>query len=104
GNLLGPNAFYAYVSGKLFEKAVSAIPSGTAITAASIKTALYTLKNETLGGLAPPLTFTSGQPDLVNCYFVFGQSAGQFTTPSGLSTTCAPAPLVSAIVSSLPKA
>lgn len=104
GNLLGPNAFYSYVAGQLFQKAVSSIPSGTAVTPASIKAALYTLKGETLGGIAPPLTFTQGQPALVNCYFEMGQSNGQFTTPNGLSTTCAPDALVNAIVASLPKA
>ena len=104
GDLLGPNTFYAYVAGKLFQKAVSAIPQGTPVTPDSIKAALYTLKGETLGGLAPPLTFTQGQPALVNCYFVFGESGGQFTTPNGeSSSTCAPDALVNAIVSSLPK-
>jgi branched-chain amino acid transport system substrate-binding protein len=103
GDLLGPNTFYSYVAGKLFEKAVAAIPSGTAITRDSIKAGLYTLHNETLGGLAPPLSFTQGQPALVNCYFTFGQSNGKFTEPNGLATSCAPDALVSAIVSSLPK-
>jgi branched-chain amino acid transport system substrate-binding protein len=103
GDLLGPNTFYSYVAGQLFQKAVSSIPSGTAVTPASIKTALYSLKGETLGGIAPPLTFTQGQPALVNCYFQMGQSGGQFTTPKGLSTTCAPDALVNAIVGSLPK-
>ena len=103
GNLLGPNTFYSYVAGQLFQKAVSSIPSGTAVTPASVKAALYTLKGETLGGIAPPLTFTPGQPALVNCYFEMGQSNGQFTTPNGLSTSCAPDALVNAIVASLPK-
>jgi len=103
GDLLGPNTFYSYVAGKLFEKAVSSIPSGSPITPASIKSALYSLKGETLGGIAPPLTYTQGQAALINCYFEMGQSNGQFTTVNGLSTSCAPDALVNAIVSSLPK-
>jgi branched-chain amino acid transport system substrate-binding protein len=103
GDLNGPNASYSWVAGKLFEKAVSAIPSGTAVTPQSIKTGLYTLKDETLGGLAPPLTFTEGKPAVVNCYFVVGISGGKFVEPQGLKTSCAPDAVVTGVLASLAK-
>ena len=103
GQLDGPTAAYSWVSGKLFEKAGSAIPAGTAITPESIKAGLYTLKNETLGGLAPPLTFTKGKPAVINCFFVVGVSNGKFTEPQGLKTSCAPDALVNGVLASFPK-
>jgi branched-chain amino acid transport system substrate-binding protein len=98
GDLWGPDASYSWVAGKLFEKAVSAIPAGTAITSQSITAGLYTLKNETLGGLAPPLTFNPGKPNVINCYFVVGVSAGKFTEPQGLKTDCAPDNVIAAVL------
>jgi branched-chain amino acid transport system substrate-binding protein len=103
GKLNGPTAAYSWVSGKLFEKAVAAIPAGTAITPASIKAGLYTLRNETLGGLTPPLTFTQDKPTVINCYFVMGVSNGKFTEPQGLKTSCAPDAVVNGVLASFPK-
>jgi branched-chain amino acid transport system substrate-binding protein len=103
GNAQGPNAFYGYVAGKLFEAAVAALPAGTAITPQTVKQGLYSLKGETLGGLTPPLTYTQGKPTQVNCYFTMGFESGQFTSPAGTKTTCAPDAFVSGIVASLPK-
>jgi branched-chain amino acid transport system substrate-binding protein len=68
----------------------------------SVKTALYQFKGETLGGMVAPLTFTPGQPTLINCYFVLGIEDRKFTLPQGLEPTCAPddviAPVVAAAV------
>ena len=50
---------------------------------------LYALHGETLGGLAPPLTFQHGKHS-VNCWFVMGIKGGAFTTPNGLRTDCEP--------------
>ncbi len=90
GQLNGPTSVYSWVSGILLDKAVSAIPLGGKITPESIKTGLYTLKNQTLGGLAPPLTFSPGKPSVVNCYFVAKITDGRFTEPQGHRTSCAP--------------
>jgi branched-chain amino acid transport system substrate-binding protein len=103
GQLNGPIAAYSWVSGKLLEKAVSAIPAGTPTSAQSIKAGLYTLKDETLGGLAPPLTFTVGRPALVNCYFTVGVADGKFTEPQGVRTSCAPDAVMNQLIASLPK-
>jgi branched-chain amino acid transport system substrate-binding protein len=101
GSANGPNASYAWVAGQLFEAAVKAIPSGTGVTAASIKNGLYTLKNDTLGGLAPPLTFVQGKPTAVNCYFTLGIDNNKVTEPNGLKTTCAPDAVISGVLAKL---
>ena len=103
GSLQGPNSFYAYVAGKLFQAAVAALPAGTAVSPATVKQGLYALKGATLDGLTPPLTYIQGKPTLVNCYFTMGFDNGDFTSPNGTKTTCAPDAFVSGIVSSLPK-
>jgi branched-chain amino acid transport system substrate-binding protein len=55
---------------------------------------LYKLHDETLGGLAPPLTFTPGQPTDVPCYFRQDIENGAYTAPDGAKATCvAPAAL-----------
>jgi branched-chain amino acid transport system substrate-binding protein len=95
GDLAGPGASYAWVAGKLFEAAIAHAPPGP-ITPATIKTGLYALHGETLGGLAPPLTYRVGQPSFVSCYFTLGVSGGAFTEPNGLRTTCLPPAIVAA--------
>jgi branched-chain amino acid transport system substrate-binding protein len=83
------NSFSAitWASGELFEAAVKAAGSGP-ITAASIKRGLYALKGDTLGGLAPPITFTKGKAEVSDCYFQYEISNGHYEAPSGLTPTC----------------
>jgi branched-chain amino acid transport system substrate-binding protein len=80
----------AWISGKLFEaaiKASGASPS-TTITSALVKKGLYALKDDTLGGLTVPLTYTEGQPTLFNCYFQYTMTDNKFTTTDA-APTCA---------------
>ncbi len=100
GGAEGEVAAGAWAAGKLFEAAVAGSPQGD-ITSASVKQGLYTLKNETLGGLTPPLTFTEGKTALINCYFVIQVTGGKVTAPQGLKTTCAPDAVIGAIASQL---
>ena len=100
GALFDPQIAWQWTAGQLFDAAVKAAPSGT-VTADSVKQGLYSLKNETLDGLSPPLTFTSGKPTIVDCYFVYGVGVGHFTTPQGLKTSCAPKAAVAGILSQL---
>jgi branched-chain amino acid transport system substrate-binding protein len=103
GRLNGPTGSYSWVSGVLLEKAISAIPAGAQITPQSIKTGLYALKAETLGGLAPPLTYTPGKPGIINCYFIAKVVGGRFTEPQGVRTSCAPSAVVNRLLPLLPK-
>ncbi len=79
-----------WTAGMLFAAAAQAAHLGDNPTPAQVKQGLYMLHGETLGGIAPPLTFSSGQPTVVKCYFVMGVSQGKFTTPDGLKTFCQP--------------
>ena len=61
----------AWTSGLLLADAVKAgglQASGTP-SASEITTGLYALSGDTLGGMAPPLTFKQGQPNPVDCWF-----------------------------------
>lgn len=89
-----------WASGKLFEAAVNAAPSGP-ITAKSVEAGLYSLHNETLGGLTGPLNFTRGHKTLNDCYFTYALKAGHWSEPEGFAPKCAPAGVVNAIVAAL---
>ena len=66
-------------------------------TAASLKTGLYALRGETLGGLVQPLTFTKGKPTWLACNFVWRIGGnGQFEVTND-KPVCAPASDVSAL-------
>jgi branched-chain amino acid transport system substrate-binding protein len=75
-------------SGLLVQAAGRNLPAG-APKASDLLDGLYALKGETLGGLAPPLTFRRGQPPApVYCYFTITLKGGQFSSPTGLNMTC----------------
>jgi branched-chain amino acid transport system substrate-binding protein len=100
GDAEGEVAAGAWAAGKLFEAAVAKSPAG-AVTSSSVKTGLYALKDETLGGLTPPLTFTAGKPALVNCYFNIEVTKGKVIAPQGLKTSCSPDAVIAAIASKI---
>ena len=86
----GETIIFQWVSGQLLAAAVKSahLKSGEPVTSAEIKTGLYSLHGETLGGMAPPLTFRKGAAHPVNCWFWMRLKGGEFTTPYGLKTTC----------------
>ena len=57
--------------------------------AAWVLGSLYALKDETLGGLTAPLTFTKGKPTSLKCWFYYQVKDGKFTNPYGVSPACA---------------
>ncbi len=69
------DAFYAWTAGTLFEAAAKAAKSHAVLDAGGSEEAFYSLKNETLGGVAPPLNFTPGKPAFTPCWFT-GKVAG----------------------------
>jgi branched-chain amino acid transport system substrate-binding protein len=85
----GENEAETWAAGMLFEAAAEAGHLGSDPTPAGVVNGLYTLRDDTLGGLAPPLTFSHGD-HAVNCWFVMGVQGGKFTTPDGLTTSCEP--------------
>jgi branched-chain amino acid transport system substrate-binding protein len=82
-------AMQAWAAGQLFAAAYKAAGAPANPTAANILTGLYALKNETLGGIAPPLNFVKGQPTVIKCAFIVGIQSGKFVAPQGLKMTCA---------------
>ena len=82
-------AVQAWTGMLLIDAAVKAAPSGP-ITAASITTGLNSLKNETLDGWSPPLTFTAGKPHAVDCWFTADVHNGTAQVADGGKYTCMP--------------
>jgi branched-chain amino acid transport system substrate-binding protein len=82
----------AWVACELLEAAVKAagVTSRSPVTAAVVMKGLGDLHGDTLGGMAPPLTFPKGKVHTVSCWFWMRVQHHQFTTPYGLRTTCAP--------------
>lgn len=79
----------AWSGAKLFEKAVSKI-SGE-ITSAALLTSLWSLSNETLGGLTPPFTYTKEKPATVrSCIYAMSMRDGKFVAPIGMAPICRP--------------
>lgn len=88
-DLTSDSGTYAWAGLKLFEAAVKGVGSGE-VTSESLKTALYTMKGETLDGVAPPLTFKQKAPTSINCWVVSVIQNGKWVTPNGLKYDCAP--------------
>ena len=58
-------------------------------TSAEFFQGLWSIKNNDLGGLAPPLTFTQGQPATPSdCYFLMTLDNGQFVDLDKGNTQC----------------
>jgi branched-chain amino acid transport system substrate-binding protein len=62
-------------------------------TAAETLANMFTIKGETLGGLIPPITFTTGQPAAArNCFWPIKFENKNLTAPlGGLKFECYPA-------------
>jgi len=88
-------------NGEVVEAWTSAVALGVALqkggltgnnaaTSQMISNGLNSFNGETLGGLAPPLTWKAGTPHLVDCWFWMGTSNGKFTQPFGTQPDCVP--------------
>jgi branched-chain amino acid transport system substrate-binding protein len=76
-----------WASAKLFELAAAAISAEP--TPAEILEGLWSIKDETLGGLTMPLTFRRDQPaERRLCYFALQISGGRFTSPDHGQLRC----------------
>jgi branched-chain amino acid transport system substrate-binding protein len=81
----GEFSFTAWLSGLLLTKAIIASKprAGAAITRADVFKGMYTLKKETLGGAAPPLTYKKGSPPNNSCFFEGQVKAGKLLAQGG---------------------
>jgi branched-chain amino acid transport system substrate-binding protein len=82
---------WAWAAAEAFAVAANRAHLAPTSTPADVKQGLYTFKNETVGGLTPPLTFKPGAPSLVGCYYVTQVKGGAFVAPNGATPTCLPA-------------
>jgi branched-chain amino acid transport system substrate-binding protein len=82
------NVSTTYAAALLFATALA--HAGANPTTSDLYNGLYAMHGETLGGYAPPLTFTQGKPTTVNCFFVISIKNGQFVAPNGATPTCQP--------------
>lgn len=79
----------AWVSGLLLAAAVEAGNPGAKVSSAEILKGLHSMKGQTLGGMAPPLTFKAGKANTTDCWFWMTTSNGKFTEKYGLKPACA---------------
>ena len=93
GTALDAATMVAWSAGKLFEAALGRVGPQLAeapVTTQDVLTGLGRIRNETLDGLAAPLTFTAGQSGapVVRCAFVELLTADGWTTPLGSKPVC----------------
>jgi branched-chain amino acid transport system substrate-binding protein len=80
-----------YVAGLIFETALKAGMAGKSgpVTTSDIYDGLYSsFHGNTLGGMAPPLTYKKGQATPVDCWYWIAVKNHKFTTPYGLQPYC----------------
>jgi branched-chain amino acid transport system substrate-binding protein len=82
----------AWVSGLMLTKAVELGNPGASITSKEILKGLHSFKNQTLGGMAPPLNYHPGKVNTTDCWFWMGTKNGKFTEPYGLTPQCVKSP------------
>jgi branched-chain amino acid transport system substrate-binding protein len=87
----GATAVIGWAAGTVFATVAKTANLTPNSSQAAIIAALDTVKNDTFGGLTPPLTYTAGKPAQVPCSFIAGISNGKWTEPIGLKTVCQPA-------------
>jgi branched-chain amino acid transport system substrate-binding protein len=79
----------AWASGLLLAAAVEQGHPGATVSSAEILKGLHSLHGDTLGGMAPPLTYHAGKANTTDCWFWMTTSNGKFTEKYGLKPQCA---------------
>jgi branched-chain amino acid transport system substrate-binding protein len=78
----------AWASAEVFALAAERAKLGPGGTPEQVKRGLYTFKDETVGGLTPPLTYTQGKPAFTTCWFVQRLAGQKFEAPQGARPSC----------------
>jgi branched-chain amino acid transport system substrate-binding protein len=86
----GATATIGWAAGTVFATVAKTAGLTPSSSQTDIIAALDTVKNDTFGGLTPPLTYTAGKAAQVPCSFVAGISNGKWTEPIGLKNVCMP--------------
>jgi branched-chain amino acid transport system substrate-binding protein len=88
GTTVDSNVVVGWTAAKLFEAATQHLSDPP--TSASILQGLWSIKNNDLGGLTYPLTFTQGQDaPHVFCYWLLMIKNGQYVSPNNGTRACA---------------
>lgn len=89
-DLYGPNTFYGWLSGKLFEAAAKAGNLGDNPTSADVVKGLYALHDETLDGAIAPTTYkkSNAAPSFNTCYFNIEIKDGKYASLNGGKPIC----------------
>jgi len=86
----GATATIGWAAGTVFATVAKTANLTPDSSQTAIIAGLDTVKNNTYGGITPPLTSTAGKAAQVPCSFVAGISNGKWTEPIGLKTICMP--------------
>jgi branched-chain amino acid transport system substrate-binding protein len=76
------NVLWSWLGGQMFAKAAQLGKIGPTSTPADVRAGLYQVKDETLGGVIPPVTYTSGKPTVLNCWFNLSIKSGKLINNS----------------------
>jgi branched-chain amino acid transport system substrate-binding protein len=90
GPAFGATATIGWAAGTVFATVAKTAGLTPSSSQTAVIAALDTVKNNTFGGITPPLTYTAGKAAQVPCSFVAGISNGKWTEPIGLKTICMP--------------
>jgi branched-chain amino acid transport system substrate-binding protein len=84
----GPSEAGGWTSGKLFERAAAAMTEPP--TTAALLEGLWSIKNDTLGGITGPRTFVRAQPTPQNpsCGYDMVMEKGAWRSPDGFQLHC----------------
>jgi branched-chain amino acid transport system substrate-binding protein len=80
----------AWAAAETFKRAAEQAKLTPASTPAEVTDALYGFKDETVGGLTPPLTYAKGKPSFTSCWYTTVIKDQQFTAPDGIEPSCIP--------------
>ena len=77
----------AWASGQMLAKSLARV--GAQAGSQDVLNGLWSIHDETLGGLTPPLTYVRNQPaPPVGCYYLIELRGGRWTSPSGDTYAC----------------
>jgi branched-chain amino acid transport system substrate-binding protein len=90
GGRKGSFSAFTWANGKLFEAIAGGF--GATVTSADIIKGLLSLRQETLGGIVPPITFAPGRGhiDTNQCIYPGKVEGGKFVYPLGERFVCPP--------------
>jgi branched-chain amino acid transport system substrate-binding protein len=91
GAAFGATATIGWAAGTVFATVAKTANLTPSSSQTEVIAALDTVKDNTFGGITPPLTYTAGKAAQVPCSFVAGIRNGKWTEPDGLKTICMPA-------------